>query len=243
MRYPPGHKQATRRRIVAAAGARFRTQGYAATGVDEVMEAAGLTPGGFYAHFRSKRALLAEALGTSAGAMQATLLAGLDEVEGAPLLRAVVGRYLSRTHRDHAGAGCPLPSLAAEVARDGAAPRLAVQEYLASITAALGPRTPPAPGLSPEDRVLATAALLAGALLLARAVPDPGLSDRILRAARRLAVPATAAADEEAAARAPEGRSPRAARPAGPASAPRGMPRSTQRPSTPRRTRGARSRR
>ena len=226
MRYPPGHKQVTRGRIVAAAGARFRSRGYAATGVDEVMQAAGLTPGGFYAHFPSKQALLAEALGLSAGAMQQSLLGGLDDVEGAPLLRAVVGRYLSRTHRDHPEAGCPLPSLAAEVARDGRAPRLAVQEYLVSIAAALGPRTPAAPGLSPEDRVLATAALLAGALLLSRAVPDPALSERILRAARRLAVPeAAGSAEAEAATRS------------------RGAPAGSAGPPKPRRTRGARSRR
>ena len=250
MRYPPGHKQVTRGRIVAAAGARFRSRGYAATGVDEVMHAAGLTPGGFYAHFPSKQALLTEALGLSAGAMQESLLAGLDAVEGAPLLRAVVGRYLSRSHRDHAEVGCPLPSLAAEVARDGAQSRLAVQRYLLEITAALGPRTPPAPGLSPEDRVLATAALLAGALLLARAVSDPALSDRILRAARRLAVPETAEfAEAEAAASGPRtptrntGRAAVRAAKVSAALAAAGAARPTARKPKPRRTRGARSRR
>ena len=61
MRYPPEHKTATRRRILEAAGQAFRERGVAETGVDEVMRRAGLTHGGFYAHFRDKTELLAEA--------------------------------------------------------------------------------------------------------------------------------------------------------------------------------------
>jgi TetR/AcrR family transcriptional repressor of nem operon len=203
MRYPPGHKQETRQRILTAAGERFRTRGYAATGVDEVMSAAGLTPGGFYGHFRSKDDLLREALSAALEQTRGGLLAGLDGVEGPALLRAVVGRYLSRTHRDHPAAGCPLPALAAELAREGAAPRRDLQAYLERMAGALAPRIPAAPGLSAEDRVLATAALLAGALLLSRAVEDEEFSTRILRASRRLAVPETAgAADAEETARA-----------------------------------------
>ncbi len=208
MRYPAGHKQQTHRQILAAAGERFRARGYAAVGVDEVMRAAGLTPGGFYAHFRSKQALLAEALGTSFAGTREGLLAGLDELAGPPLLRAIAARYLSRTHRDAPEGGCPLPALAAEVARGGMAERRVLQRHLEELVASVAPRTPAAPGLPPDDRVLATAALFAGALQLARAVPDAALSDRILRAARRLAVPETAeqaAAEEKARPRAAPG--------------------------------------
>jgi TetR/AcrR family transcriptional repressor of nem operon len=189
VRYPVGHKERTRRRIVAAAARRFRQRGYHAVGVDEVMKACGLTPGGFYAHFASKRALLTEALEASGEEQQQMLFGGLEDLGGPALLRAVVGRYLSRTHRDAAADGCPLPALAAEAARAGAAPRRSLQRYLRTIVAATAHRVPPAPGLSPEDRVLATAAVLAGGLLLARAVEDDELSERILRASRRLAVP------------------------------------------------------
>jgi TetR/AcrR family transcriptional repressor of nem operon len=203
VRYPSGHKQQTRRRILGAAGERFRARGFAAVGVDEVMEAAGLTAGGFYAHFGSKEALLAEALGASLQQTRAGLLSGLEGLAGPQLLRAVVGRYLSRTHRDQPGGGCPLPSLAAEVGRCSARPRRALGRYLEALSAELGERTPAAPGLGPADRVLATAALLAGALLLSRAVGDEALSQRILRSARRLAVPELAeAAAAEGAARA-----------------------------------------
>ncbi len=207
MRYTPDHKEKTRRRILSAAGRRFREKGYRAAGVDEVMKAAGLTAGGFYAHFSSKRALLAETLRLSLEQVRHELTAGLDHIGGAEWLRAVVGRYLSRTHRDQLATGCPLPALAGEIAREGQPPREALQEHVAQLVAELAPRTPPAPGLPPEDRLLATIALLSGALMLARAVHDPDLSDRILRAARRLAVPETAegAAAEESARTRPGG--------------------------------------
>ncbi|HKH49671.1 MAG TPA: TetR/AcrR family transcriptional regulator [Thermoanaerobaculia bacterium] len=191
MRYGAEHKQRTRRRIVEAGARRFRESGYRAAGVDQVMKDAGLTAGGFYAHFSSKEALLAETLGLSLEEVRSRLLGGLEELEGVEWLQAVVRRYLSRSHRDQPGAGCPLPTLGSEIAREGEGPRLALQSYLQQIVAELAPRTPAAPGLDPEDRVLATAALLAGALMLARAVPDEALSDRILRAARRLALPET----------------------------------------------------
>ena len=194
MRYAKDHKQQTRRRIVEAAARSFRSRGYRAAGVDQVMEAAGLTPGGFYAHFPSKQALLAETLGLALEQARAQLFSGLDDLEGAEWLRAVVGRYLSRPHRDQPAGGCSLPALAGEIAREGRPPRAALQAYLQQLVAELAPRTPAAPGLEPEDRVLATLALLSGALMLARAVPDEDLSDRILRAARRLAVPEAAEA-------------------------------------------------
>lgn len=199
MRYAKGHKEATRGRIIQAAARSFRSRGYRAAGVDHVMDAAGLTAGGFYAHFKSKQALLAETLGLSLAQARAQLFSGLDDLEGADWLRAVVGRYLSRSHRDHPDSGCSLPALAGEIAREGRAPRTALQDYLQQLVADLAPRAPKAPGLESEDRVLATVALLSGALMLARAVPDEQLSDRILRAARRLAVPevAEAASAEE----------------------------------------------
>ncbi len=193
MRYPQGHKAETRVRILGAAGAAFRGRGYAAVGIDEVMSEAGFTAGAFYKHFSSKEALLAASLGESGAASRQGLLAGLDDVEGPALLRAVAARYLSRTHRDAAALGCPLPALSAEVARSGSGPRGQVQEYLEALLRELAGRVPPAPGLAPEDRVLATAAVLVGGLLLARAVPDGALSERILRASRRLAVPELAA--------------------------------------------------
>ena len=192
MRYGAEHKQRTRRRIVEAAARRFRESGYRAAGVDQVMKDAGLTAGGFYAHFSSKEALLAEILGLSLEQVRSQLLEGLDGLSDDEWMRTVVKRYLSRSHRDQPGGGCPLPTLGGEIAREGTEPRLALQTYLQQLVGELTPRVPAAPGLEPEDRLLATISLLAGALMLARAVPDQDLSDRILRAARRLALPETA---------------------------------------------------
>lgn len=199
MRYSRDHKERTRQKILGAAARQFRTKGFRAAGIDEVMRTVGLTAGAFYGHFASKDALLAEALRASFDETRVRLVAGLEGLESVSWLRAVVGRYLSRTHRDDPASGCALPALAAEVGRERRRPRKALETYVRQLLAELAPRTPPAPGLPPEDRVLATIALLCGALTVARAVEDPDLSDRILRAARRLAVPEAAdaaAADE-----------------------------------------------
>jgi TetR/AcrR family transcriptional repressor of nem operon len=109
LRYAAGHKEQTRKRIVAAAARRFRRQGYRGAGVDDLMKEAGLTAGGFYAHFGSKRELLEETLGLSLRQLRELLLAGLDDARGPELMRAVVGRYLSRSHRDSPSDGCSLP--------------------------------------------------------------------------------------------------------------------------------------
>ncbi|MCZ7586655.1 MAG: hypothetical protein M5R36_26805 [Deltaproteobacteria bacterium] len=119
--------------------------------------------------------------------MRGNLFAGLDGLDGAEWLRAVVGRYLSRTHRDMPASGCPLPSLSSEIAREDGAPREELEHYLKTMVAELATRTPDAPGLSSEDRVLATVALLVGALTLSRAVPDPGC--RTASCARRAGWP------------------------------------------------------
>ena len=200
MRYAKDHKQKTRAAILETAARRFREKGYRASGVDDVMGAAGLTAGGFYAHFDSKSSLLSEALRLSLASGRERLFSGLQDLEGAEWLGAVVGRYLSRSHRDDPGSGCPLPALAGEVSREGALPRKALEEYLRGLVAQIAARTPASPGLAPEDRVLATVALMTGALMLSRAVEDRPFSDRILSAARRFAVPesvAPSASNEE----------------------------------------------
>ena len=192
VRYPAGHKDQTRRRIVVSAARRFRKRGFASTGVDAVMADAGLTAGGFYSHFRSKGALLSEVVASGLAESRERLLGGLDELRGVPWLQAVVRRYLSRTHRDRPDTGCVLPTLTAEVARQDKAARATFEDDLKRTLAAFRDKAPAGQGLDAEDRLLATLALGAGGVMLARAVADPELSDRILRACRRLAVPEAA---------------------------------------------------
>jgi TetR/AcrR family transcriptional repressor of nem operon len=189
MRYRDDHKHQTRERIMAAAGRVFRQHGYAAAGVDAVMKEAGLTHGGFYAHFPSKAALLSAMLEQALQHYRERLVRGLDDRTGVEWLRAVVRRYLSRTHRDAAEEGCAMPALISELSRAPADARHTFTQYLRIWCAEFEPKVPSGPGEDAADRALATIALSVGGLALARAVDDPALSDRILRACRRLAVP------------------------------------------------------
>src|SRR5215468_8928699 len=109
----------TRKRIVRAAARKFREQGIVATGLNDLMKAAGLTHGGFYKHFASKDQLVAEA---TTAALD-TLLEGMA---AHPTTSAAVAAYLSTRHRDNPASGCPLAALGSELsrsdreARDGA---------------------------------------------------------------------------------------------------------------------------
>src|SRR5204862_4383924 len=114
MRYPPGHKHRTHQRILDTAARLFRKRGYAATGVDAVMNSAGLTTGGFYAHFRSKQALFAEALELAFQRSRDHWRSRLQGREGPAWVRGPFTSSLSRGHRARAGHGCRRPAPGAE---------------------------------------------------------------------------------------------------------------------------------
>jgi TetR/AcrR family transcriptional repressor of nem operon len=116
MPWPREHKARTRKRIVQAAAAAFRARGVSQVGVDEVMESAGLTRGGFYAHFGSKDDLVDAAL-DEADAETLAFLANAAEGNSRRRLHAVVDAYLSSLHAEHPEHGCPIAALAPEVAR------------------------------------------------------------------------------------------------------------------------------
>jgi TetR/AcrR family transcriptional regulator, transcriptional repressor for nem operon len=174
---------ANRERILAEAGRLFRERGLAGVGVDALAEAAGLTHGGLYSQFGSKEQLAAEAL-TEALARSAELLLPQDGSPRDGALEALVARYLSARHRDAPGGGCAMAALGAEVPRHGPALRAALTAGLRTFADRLaeviqgGRREPP------KDEALAIIATLVGSLVLARAVDDPALSDRILAAGR-----------------------------------------------------------
>src|SRR6267378_3266972 len=102
----------TRKRIVDAASAEFRKQGIAATGLAEIMAAAGMTHGGFYRHFTSKDELVAETTAAAAEKLKRKLLSAASKGG----IKSVVGTYLSIAHRDHPEQGCPLAALGSELA-------------------------------------------------------------------------------------------------------------------------------
>lgn len=179
-----GKKRKTHDRIVAGAARLFRDQGYSASGVDAVMAAAGLTAGGFYSHFKSKDALFAEALRLYFSGMAMPDEVGYAIPDGSSHpLENWVQRYASELHRDHPAVGCSIPSLAAEVARQGPEVRAvftdAFLERVHDLADKMGGRS-----RENVDTAIVAIAAAAGAVLLARAVNDPKLSARVLRSVR-----------------------------------------------------------
>src|SRR5213079_2661729 len=120
MRYPKDQKQATRQRILEAAGRRFKQDGIEGAGVASLMSDAGLTNGAFYAHFTSKEDLVANVLADQLRAQRQTFAA---EPPGRAGLEAIVRAYLSPEHRDACADGCVSAALLDEIARRPAATR------------------------------------------------------------------------------------------------------------------------
>ncbi|MEO9190534.1 MAG: helix-turn-helix domain-containing protein [Acetobacteraceae bacterium] len=170
---------ASRARIVEAAGRLFRERGFDAVGVDAVMHEAGLTHGGFYTHFPSKEALVAEAA-SAALARSASRWEALSRDEpGEVALGRIVASYLDPAHVAEPARGCLLAALGSDVARHPAA-RPGVT---AAIRVMLGALARCLPGKR-RERAVAGLCTLVGAVVLARASDDPALSAEILEAAR-----------------------------------------------------------
>ena len=183
MRYRPEHKEATRARILRSAGRLMRRKGIGNTSVEALMRASGLSHGGFYAHFASKGALVAEAV---RGVMRESGRAWLESVArvGRGWLPVFLGGYLNRRHLEDREHGCLMPSLAAELARSPEEVRRAFEEELRGLVAFL--EALPGDASDRRELALATIALSVGGISLARAVADPALADEILRACRRV---------------------------------------------------------
>ncbi len=186
MRYPPGHKEETRRRILTEASALFRRQGADATGLPEVMKAAGMTVGGFYRHFDSKSTLFREAIRSS---LQRTLgFLRHNPGRGRQWLQSAAARYLSREHLANVAHGCPLPALTPDIARADPESRQVYADALREIVDELAQRMPEDGDLPPRDRAWAFIATSVGGLMLARGASDPELADEILNACRQAVV-------------------------------------------------------
>jgi TetR/AcrR family transcriptional regulator, transcriptional repressor for nem operon len=171
----------THRRIVETAAAEFRRNGIQATGVNELMEAAGLTRGGFYRHFESKDQLVAEACAAGMecllGGSEASAFHGNDK--GA--IQALAARYLSTDHRDDPSGGCPLSALGSELARADDETRAVATAGIVELVKAVADQCP---GVKPEAakaRALVALSAMVGAMTLSRIVTDPELSKAILK--------------------------------------------------------------
>jgi TetR/AcrR family transcriptional repressor of nem operon len=181
VRYTPQHKSTTHRKIVTTASELFRSQGIGKVGVTDLMQRAGLTHGGFYAHFSSKEALAAEACRAAFDESGQRLKQLLEEAAPGRKFATAVERYLTLAHRDNASKGCMAAALASEVARHPGPLRDAmtagIRRWVDSIQQMIE-----RDGLSIDAH--AAVATMLGAIVLARATADPKLSDQIISHAR-----------------------------------------------------------
>jgi AcrR family transcriptional regulator len=174
MRMRPDQKQAARAALVAAAGKRFRREGMAGIGIDGLAREAGQTSGAVYAHFGSKAELFAAVVEEG---MQRLLASAEAERAAGGDLASFARRYLSMEHCQAVEQGCLLPALSADIARADAATRERYADGLGNVAAVLAQP-------DERERALATLALCAGGILLARAVPAGALAEAILSACR-----------------------------------------------------------
>lgn len=177
-------KEKSRERILASAGARIREKGISATSVADVMDGAGMTVGGFYAHFPSKDALVAETVRSAlCESVEGRTLAAGDRW-GADWVRTVSRAYLSRAHRDNPGAGCPLPATAGEIAAADEPVKEALAEGVEFNIREISLHLEEAGSSEARSEALASLAMMVGGLTLARAVKGTPLSDELLKACR-----------------------------------------------------------
>jgi TetR/AcrR family transcriptional regulator, transcriptional repressor for nem operon len=177
MRYSADHKQATRRRILEAAGRRFKQDGIDGAGVAAVMSDAGLTNGAFYAHFTSKEDLVANVLADQLRAQRQSLDSQPSDRAG---LEAFVRSYLSPQHRDQCADGCPSAALLDEIARRPAATRQIFTDELMGVIDDIASRLDPTDVDAARTDALTVFGLMVGTLQLARALTDRDLSDQLL---------------------------------------------------------------
>jgi TetR/AcrR family transcriptional repressor of nem operon len=184
MRYSKEHKLETHARIVKKASVRLRERGAHGIGVADLMKDAGLTHGGFYAHFDSREALVVEAF---AFAMDRSMERWRKLAEQTPpekRLATIVDSYLTPLHRDDPGRGCAVPALGAEIARESPKTRKAFAAKLEQMIEMIAEQIPDAPRKTARKRAMASLATMMGTLVLARVAGNGEFSDEILAAGR-----------------------------------------------------------
>jgi len=182
-RATPRSKEATHERIVEAAARAIRRTGYDGTGVADIMKEAGLTHGGFYAHFASREAMLAEAAdraGSESVAMMERIGATAPPSKA---LQAMMEAYLSKAHVEGVETGCATAALGSEMPRQAPEVRRAATRRIKEMIDLVARQSPDWGQPSAHERALVTVATMVGTLVLARAVDDPRLSEALRKAA------------------------------------------------------------
>jgi TetR/AcrR family transcriptional repressor of nem operon len=177
----------TRQRIIKAASQRFRGNGIAETGLNDLMKAAGLeTQGGFYKHFESKDKLLEEAIGYGVAEILGRLE---DSVKGIPpedTYAAVVSNYLSTEHRDHRSHSCPYSAIGTELGRLEGRNAKAAAEGLKKLIALVAMQIKDVPAEQARRRATAAVSAMVGGLLLSRIADSTHWANTILAETRKL---------------------------------------------------------
>lgn len=183
MRYPENQKAETHRQIVDAAAREFRVRGLDGIGIASLMAGVGLTQGGFYAHFKDRDALVAEATQVAAEQSFCQLIEAAESTPGREV-EAMLDFYLSPEHRDDLGQGCLLPALASDLSRQAPAVRSAFTDSLKFNMSKLARFMPAKTNKTKQAQAMAFISGMAGAVLLARAIDDVSLSDGLLESVR-----------------------------------------------------------
>jgi len=184
MPYSLEHKRRTRERIVESARRLFNRKGFTEVTIDEIMQHAGLTRGGFYKHFSTKEQLYAHAVRQflCTQAPERWQRQHVDPcARGPALARMIVNAYLSREHLQDREGSCPLVAVPSDVARGGKAVKAAFRQVLGKMVDIFSSNLS-----EPEarQRALALVAMCVGAMVVAKAVDDPALGDNFRDAAR-----------------------------------------------------------
>ena len=182
---PPARsrKEVTHERIVETAARAIRRSGYGGTGVADIMKEAGLTHGGFYAHFDSREGMLAEAADRAGADTVAFLTRVAAAATPKKALEAMLSAYLSKGHVEGRESGCAVAALGSEMPRQAPKVRRAATRRIKEMIDLVARQSPDWGQPGGHERALVTVATAVGALVLARAVDDPKLSDALREAA------------------------------------------------------------
>jgi TetR/AcrR family transcriptional repressor of nem operon len=188
MRYSREHKLETHARIVKKASVRLREKGAHGIGVADLMKEAGLTHGGFYAHFDSREALVIEAFAYAMERSTERWRKLAERTAPEKRLATIVESYLTPAHRDDPGHGCAVPTLGAEIARESPNTRKAFAAKLEQMIDMMSEQIPDVPRKAARKQAMATIATMMGTLVLSRIVGNGEFSDEVLGAGRDAAL-------------------------------------------------------
>jgi len=175
MRYSSEHKSHTRQHIIKSAATQLRMHGLNGVGVATLMQTAGMTHGGFYAHFKTKIALVVEALDTSLAETFELLQRAARNAAAGKSRRAIVETYLSAAHRDQPGKGCAIAALGTDIARLKPQQRKHIDIRIESLLELISEQT----SASREEAIVQLSTMIGG-LVLARVVASKDFSNEIL---------------------------------------------------------------